>query len=244
MSKALPQGVKTAYLIFGIVESLGAALWCLAGAGIYGSPLADLRGPERTHVLAFLVAGPFSALPAVILALWKPRGGAAWLVAGGLVSGVLAVPYFSTDAGVFPLMLTSLPMLIAGLWLIGASAIARRAPTQPAEPARGSNGEPAHRAGAGSMLLGIALFLAAWVGTFALLIVLTVNNVTGLRGPTLSHNRFVHENENVADAVVLLVLAGGAALLGIVRKRLRLRGEFLAGMWVALLLGGLEIALR
>jgi hypothetical protein len=122
MNTALPRGVKTACLIFGVVEFLAAALWCLAGAGIYGSPLAILRGGELARALAFLIAGPFSALPAVVLALWRPRLGALWLIAGGAVSAVLALPYLTTHASVFPMALASLPMLLAGVWLVRASA--------------------------------------------------------------------------------------------------------------------------
>ena|SRR6478752_10343878 len=109
---------KIACLVFGVAVSLGAALWCVGGAGMFGSPLAGESDRELAHVWAFLVIGPFSALPAAIVSLWKPRWGAIWLIAGGIVSGALAIPYFSTDAGVVPLVLVPLPMLLLGMWLI------------------------------------------------------------------------------------------------------------------------------
>lgn len=243
MNTTPSQGVKTFYLIFGIVEFLVAALWCLAGAGIYGSPLAIFRGQELMHVLAFLSAGPFSVLPAAILALWQPRWGAIWLIVGGLISAALAVPYFSTDASVLPLILASLPMFIAGIWLIRASTLASREQMQPAEQASGSEGQQVRRDEM-DLLPRVLLFLAAWIGTDAVLIVLVYYNVTGLRGPRLSNQLFAYENETLANGVVLLLLAGVVGFMSFVRKRLRLRAEFVAGMWIALLLGGLVIVLE
>src|SRR5581483_6076923 len=56
----------------GAVLTLGGVLWCLGGAGIYGSPLAGMQGEELTRIWVFLLAGPFSALPAALLARWYP----------------------------------------------------------------------------------------------------------------------------------------------------------------------------
>ncbi|HMP59603.1 MAG TPA: hypothetical protein PKD86_09640 [Gemmatales bacterium] len=243
MSHALSQGVRTFCLIFGVVEALGAALWCLVGAGIYGSPLAILQGQELTHVLAFLIAGPFSALPASIVVLWRPRWGAAWLIAGGIASGALAIPYLSTDAHILPLALVSFPMLVVGLWLIRDSNSTRESGAgsgHPVEP----GGQQDSRGGIGSILLGTLLFVVAVVGTYALVIVLAVNNVTGLRGAIRADNPFSHENQDLADVVVVLLVAIAVTLITLVRKRLRLRGEAIAGMWLAVLLGGLIILIR
>jgi hypothetical protein len=88
-------------LALGVVVFLGAALWCLGGAGIYGSPLAGMSGDELIRVWAFLILGPFSVLPAAV-AMWaKPRLGAAWLIVTGALSGCLSALFLRTDAGRF-----------------------------------------------------------------------------------------------------------------------------------------------
>jgi hypothetical protein len=107
----------------GILELIGAVLWCVAGAGIYGSPLAGLDREELLKVSAFLLAGPLSVLPAVILARYHPMWGSLWLVVGGLISGYLilfSIPHPNLRGGlhfeaVVPLLLVSLPMLILGI---------------------------------------------------------------------------------------------------------------------------------
>jgi len=243
MSYALSQSGRTFGLIFGVVEALGAALWCLAGAGIYGSPIAGMQGPELAQVGAFLLTGPLSAFAASIVLFWRPRWGAAWLVAGGLASGALAVHYFSTDAQILPLAIVSVPMLGVGLWVIRASSSAAGGGT-----ASGHLVEPGGQqdlpGGMGSALLGVLRFLVAVVGTYALFIALAVNNITGLRGTIRSDNPFVHENQDLADGVVVLFVATLVTLITSVRKRLRLRGEVVAGMWLAVFLGGLVIRVR
>jgi hypothetical protein len=243
MSHALSQGVRTFSLIFGVVEALGATLWCLGGAGIYGSLLGMFRGLELAHLWAFLIIGPFSALLAAVVALWRARWGAAWLITSGLASGALAIPYLSTDAHILPLAFVSLPMIVVGLWLIRASARASgfgAGAGHPIEP----GGQPDARGGMGSILFGVLLFLVAAVGTYTLLSVLAVNNVTGLRGKPRPDNPFVQENQDLADGVVVLLVAALIGLITLVRKRLRLRGEAVAGMWLAVLLGGLIILIR
>lgn len=229
-----PQYVFTFCLILGFVEGLGAVLWCVAGAGMYGSPLPGLSPRFLASVLAFLAAGPCSAFLASVLALSAPRGGAAWFLGGGLLSGLLAVPLLGTDAGVLPLALVSLPMAFAGLWLLWEAG--RPAPVSEWPPPRGG--------GAGSALLGALLFLAGAAGAYTLFGVLAINNVTGLRGVPRAGAPFVHENEDLADGVVLLIVAAAAGLTTVARRRLHLRGEVLAGVWLALLLGGLVILLR
>lgn len=243
MSGALSPTVKTFCLIFGTVEALGAALWCVAGAGIYGSPLTLMRGREMAQIWAFLITGPFLALPAAIIVLWRPSRGAAWMISGGLVSGIVAIPFLNTDAHILPLALVSLPMLFGGLWLSRASARTGEfgaGAGHPIEP----RGQQNVRGGIGRILLGVLLFLVAVIGTYALFIVLAVNNVTGLRGPPLSYNPFFHENQDLADGVVVLLVAASVGVLTFLRKRLRLRVEAVAGMWLAVLLGGLIILVR
>jgi hypothetical protein len=75
---------------------------------------------ELNRVWALLLSGPFSALLAAILALWYPKAGAAWFVLGGICSGCLAITFLDTDAGMIPLLLVSVPMLVIGAWLLRA----------------------------------------------------------------------------------------------------------------------------
>jgi hypothetical protein len=105
-------------LVFSLLEAAGAALWCAAGGGIYGSPLSGIPGEELARIGVFLVAGPFSAPSAALVAPWVPRIAGAWFLLGGLVSGAVALTFIPTDAGVLPLFVTSLPMLGCGAWLL------------------------------------------------------------------------------------------------------------------------------
>jgi hypothetical protein len=109
-------------LVVGVLLAVGGALWCLAGAGIYGSPLTEMQGEELTRVWAFLLIGPFSALPAAVLTRWYLKAGAAWFVFGGIGSACLAITFLFTDASVFPLLLVSLPMLAVGAGLLLAGS--------------------------------------------------------------------------------------------------------------------------
>ncbi len=248
MRYALSRGVQTFCVIFGAVQAMGAAFWCLVGAGIYGSPLAGLRGLELAQVLGVLLIGPLSALPAAIVVLWRPRWGAAWLIASGLSYGALACahilpPYgalaLGTGAHILPLVLVSFPMLVVGLWLIWQSTKTSRFGAGAGHPVK-PGGQQEFRGGMGSLLL----FLIATLGTYVLCTVLAVNNVTGLRGAPHSDNRFIHENQDLADGVVLLLVATVVGLLTLGRKPLRLRGEAVAGTWLAVLLGSLSILIR
>ena len=101
----------------GLLELCGALFWC---QGIYGSPFAQMRRDEVVKVIACLLVGPLSVLPAAILARSHPRWSALWLLLGGIVAGYLilfSIPQpnegydFETVA---PLLLVSLPMLVLG----------------------------------------------------------------------------------------------------------------------------------
>lgn len=115
-----PLARRTALVVGGLL-TLGGALWCLGGAGIYGSPLVGMQREELTRVWAFLLAGPFSALPAALLTQWYPKVGAAWFLLGGICSAGLAVTFLGTDAGMVPLLMVSLPMFAVGAWLFLAA---------------------------------------------------------------------------------------------------------------------------
>jgi hypothetical protein len=226
----MPQRDKTICLLFGVVELTCAALWCVGGAGVYGSPLVGLDDAQRTRVWLFLAVGPFSVLPAALTMLWHRRLGAAWLVGGGVVSGGMAVTWFLADRGVLLAPLVWAPMIGVGLWQL----------LSPAGPASTDTRTGAR---AGSLALGVTLFVAGWVGTYALLLALALNNVTGLRGGPVP-DAFTVENQDLADSLTLLVVGAAVALVTLLRGRLKLRWEFLAGQWVAVLLAGLVIRAR
>jgi hypothetical protein len=103
--------------LFGSIAAVLAALWTVAGAGIYGSPLYEgwsIDFDKHALTLAFLFFGPFTAYFASLATLWKPKRGGFWLIVGAMVSGVLSLPYLMTDAFVFPLLFISLPMGLLG----------------------------------------------------------------------------------------------------------------------------------
>src|SRR5581483_10649089 len=162
-----PRRDRMICVLFGVVELVCAALWCVAGAGVYGSPLAGMDDAELTKVWLFLTVGPFSVLPAALVMFWRRRLGAAWLAGGGVVSGLMAVAWFFADRGVFLVPLVSLPMIGIGFWQLLPRELPAPEDTRPR---------------VGSLALGVFLFLVGWVGTYALFLVLVLNNVTGLRG--------------------------------------------------------------
>src|SRR5262245_773782 len=71
----MPPRDRMICLLLGVVELVCAALWCLGGAGVYGSPLAGLSGAQLARVWAFLLLGPLSVLPAALTLLWRRRLG-------------------------------------------------------------------------------------------------------------------------------------------------------------------------
>ncbi len=88
------------------------------------------------------------------------------------------------------------------------------------------------------------MFVVGLVATYSTMMAMAINNVTGLRGPRLAQNPFVHANQDFADLVCLLLLSAAVVVISLLRKRLHLRGELLAGMWVALALAGLVLMVR
>jgi hypothetical protein len=223
----MPQRDKMVCLLFGVVELAGAALWCVAGAGIYGSPLEGMSDDQLAKVWLFLAVGPLSVLPAALTMLWHRRLGAAWLLVGGAASGAMAVTWFLADRGVLVGPLVSVPMIGVGLWQLVSRSGPAPADARPLA------------ARAGSMALGVARFLVGWVGTYALLLVLILNDVTGLRGEPGAD--LLPQNADFADTVVVLSVGALVAVLTLLRARLRLRWELLAGQWVAVLLAALVI---
>jgi hypothetical protein len=188
--------------------------------------------------------GPFSAFLAATLVFWKLRWGAAWLIAGGVGSSVLAVRYIDGDGFIFPLAVVSLPMYLLGRWLL-------RAATDPngvagaADRAVDSGGRPLIL---GSVLLGALLFLVGATGIHFLFYWLTeATRIMGLRGellrePTVNTQDY-YEHQGLVDGIVLSLLVASVTLVSAVRKRLRLRVEILAGMWLQLPVVGLALLL-
>lgn len=79
MHKAL----VAASILWGVLAILSTGLWCAAGAGIRGSPLAGAPPEFLRDVLVLLAAGPLSILPAGLLARRRPVAAGAWLLAAG-----------------------------------------------------------------------------------------------------------------------------------------------------------------
>lgn len=222
---------KVACLLFGLGE-LGLALFAWAVVTPYwGSTLDDLTPLDRVRVGAFLAFGPLSAFAAALAVLWHRRLGAAWFVVGGLSSGLMAVSWFLSDRGVILAPLVSVPMVAVGLWQF----------LLPTEPAVGA-GRSRHLR-IGSILLGIFLFVLGWMGTYALFLLLVLNNATGLRGEPIPGG-FAVENATLADAILLVFVGGTVALLTMLRRRLKVRWELLAGQWAAVLLGAIVLLAR
>lgn len=67
----VPRTPRRTVFIFGILFFSGAVLWCLGGAGIYGSPLPAL-GSEGTVILAYLVATAGSSFVAAMTVFALP----------------------------------------------------------------------------------------------------------------------------------------------------------------------------
>ena len=218
--------MRTSCLIFGVSEALGAVIWCVAGAGIFGSPLTGMDRLNLVHVWAFLLTGPFSALLAAIVALWRPRAGGAWLVGGGVASGVFAVPFLLTDAHILPLALASAPMVLMGRRMLRSDQVARAAGETDNGRSRNATGKQGSASSIKSVLLGAVFFFVAACGALAPFLLL-------MDGAGESRYRFA------GGALLLLVSVAG--LLTVMRKRLHVRFEFLAGMWLASLLVGLNL---
>ena len=75
--------ILIASLVTGTLALLGASLFAVAGAGIYGSPFAG-NFDENVTLLLVLLCGPVAILPCTLLDWWK----AAY---GGIVLCVLAI---------------------------------------------------------------------------------------------------------------------------------------------------------
>lgn len=113
--------------VVGVLEILGVGLWCLAGAGMYGSPLVGMSGRDLAKIIAFFLMGPLLVLPACILARSLPKPAGLLLLVTAVVSGLWHIMVVMSPFGVeqllrgepafealVPLALVSLPMMLLG----------------------------------------------------------------------------------------------------------------------------------
>ena len=101
--------------VYGWVAMSGMLLWCIGGAGIYGSPLASFHGVDLLKLTIILLAGPTTAFIAALIAGLMPGVAMGCLLGGAFVAAiVLVLGYRSADN---PLLLAS---LISGPMLWGA----------------------------------------------------------------------------------------------------------------------------
>ena len=117
--------MKTACSVFGVLVGLAALLWCVAGAGIYGSPLAALYGcREFNFLVAFLIFGPFLSLFAAVYVWFHPAGTSWLLLGGGAISSVVIGRYLISEPVAWLLTLVPFTMLLIGQLIRGASTAA------------------------------------------------------------------------------------------------------------------------
>lgn len=110
----------------GIISMLGAVLFLVAGAGMYGSPF---MGDVRSNVSLFAVVffGPLAILPCSVIETRAPTFGAALLCASTLGCTLAAILYSNGESGflvynVATVMLSlSFPIFLLGslLWHSG-----------------------------------------------------------------------------------------------------------------------------
>jgi|RhiMetdeSRZDD1v2_1073273.scaffolds.fasta_scaffold235184_2 hypothetical protein len=132
----------------GGVEFVGACLWAIGGAGIYGSPLGG--GPWANRVIVFLLTGPMSLLPASVLAIWRPRWAGVWLTVTAVASAIAAVRvmdpllpgagewspgrdsvgYYTFKWSLTLIIPFSLPMLVLGLGFLCSASLKNASPVK------------------------------------------------------------------------------------------------------------------
>ncbi len=127
----------------GIATFCGGILWLLAGAGIYGSPVAHAFQVDRltgfpnysqTGLLLVTIVGPVGMLAYALLEWWRPRLGAVAMMAAGILvaefgirSGRMYWGYSDADA-LIVIGCISTPMLVLGGCLLTLYEQSRRVP--------------------------------------------------------------------------------------------------------------------
>ncbi len=94
------------------------------------------------------------------------------------------------------------------------------------------------------MVACTVLFVTGLIVTYALAMILAINNVTGIRGKPIENNPWNLEHQLAADFTVLGMVAIGIAILTWLRRKFRLSPYFLAGQWAAIVLGCIMILSR
>lgn len=109
----------TVVVLHGILAGVLGIFWALAGAGIYGSPLA-LDGPIVIVIVVFLLVGPFAAFISGIMIFESPRLASFCLILCGSLSGFISLGVAFVAGNIIPLLLVSIPMLLLGFLLKAA----------------------------------------------------------------------------------------------------------------------------
>lgn len=227
-----PISSVTCALFYGITAGLAGGLWCVAGAGMYGSPFPLETRWENLFYALMILVGPGLSIVAGFLALARPRQ-AGWVyLLGGLLSLGFSASIITTDAGPLPLVLIVVPILILGGMLLKNSHCAQDVVITNAHTSR------SHPA---SIMVGAGLFLVGLVGMFVLAGYVNIENVFGFRQQAVM---FGFDYDKPADTFATLVLLGATLLLVPVVWWLKLRWEALVGMWIALALSLVIIWMR
>jgi hypothetical protein len=241
MSQPVPRSrltiAVTCTLIYGIAAGLVGGLWCVAGAGMYGSPLALVNGNELLLYVGFLIVGPALSLLGGLVSLSHPRIASRILLLGGCLSACLSMMVITTDAHVIPLLIITVPMLLLGAWLQWASS----PQAAPATPLTTTLPNSLSRQQTLSILVSASAFVISFIGTFALTAYLTMENVLGFRTQPVN---FMIDNARWPDTYLVLTLLGVSLLLIPVVQLLRLRWSLLIGMWMSLGLSLLIVWIR
>ncbi len=118
--------ILVASLIAGILALLGAALFAVAGAGIYGSPFAGDSYFNATLLLV-LLWGPFAILPCTLLDWRKPGYGGIVLCGCAVIEvGVITLNNlrewgFAVHDAALGSMCLGFPMFVMGTFLFASS---------------------------------------------------------------------------------------------------------------------------
>jgi len=80
------------------------------------------RNDEPASTWYFIMSGPLSTLPAVVIAFFWPKIGGSWLIFGSILSFLLAIMSMQGDPNLHDIIwyftAYSVPMLILGLGII------------------------------------------------------------------------------------------------------------------------------
>ncbi len=227
-----PVASVTCAIFYGITAGLAGGLWCVAGAGMYGSPFMSEMGWENLFYALMILVGPGLSLMAGLLALARPRQ-AGWVhLIGGLLSLAMSLSVITTDTGPLPLVLIAVPMLtLGGLLLKNSHTVIEE----------GVRSTQVKQVRAISILLKAGLFLIGFVGMFVVASYINIENVFGFRQQPVM---FGYDGQKPADTYATLVLLGATFVLIPVVRWLKLQWDALIGMWIALALSLIVIWMR